>query len=184
MADRGPTTPAARQEAADDALTELYATHWVPLVRLAYVLVRDSARAEDVVQDAFVASYPRLARLREDGTALAYLRRAVVNGCRSGFRHRTVEHRYLAAAGAAADLPGRAVGESAEASAVRRADDLALLEVVHTLPARQREVVVLRYYADLSELQIADALGISSGSVKVHAHRAISTLRRVQGDPA
>ncbi len=182
MADRGLTTPAARQESADDALTELYATHWVPLVRLAYLLVRDSARAEDVVQDAFVASYPRLARLREDGTALAYLRRAVVNGCRTGFRHRAVENRYLATASAAADLPGRGVGESAEASAVQHADDLALLEAVHALPARQREILVLRYYADLSELQIAQALGISSGSVKTHAHRAINTLRRVQGD--
>ena len=60
-------------------------------------------------------------------------------------------------------------------------DDAALLDAVHRLPQRQREVVVLRYYSDLSEQQIADALGIAPGSVKAHAHRALTTLRTTLG---
>jgi RNA polymerase sigma-70 factor (sigma-E family) len=177
---RRPAEAVARQ-ASDDALTELYAAHWVSLVRLAALLLRDRGRAEEVAQDAFIAAYPRLARLREEGTALAYLRRSVVNGCRSGFRHKGVEERYLTAVKGSADAPGRSAGESAEAAALRRGEDAALLDAVHRLPLRQREVLVLRYYADLSEQQIADALDISPGSVKAHAHRAISTLRSTLG---
>jgi len=162
---------------ADEALTDLYAMHWAGLVRLGALLLRDRNRAEEVVQDAFVAAYPRLARLREEGTALAYLRRSVVNGCRSGFRHRAVEERYLASQVGSADALGRVTGESAETAVLRHDDDAAVLHAVHRLPQRQREVVVLRYYADLSERQIADALDISPGSVKAHAHRALTTLR-------
>ena len=76
---------------ADEALTDLYAMHWVGLVRLGALLLRDRSRAEEVVQDAFIAAYPRLARLREEGTALAYLRRSVVNGCRSALRRRRTD---------------------------------------------------------------------------------------------
>jgi RNA polymerase sigma-70 factor (sigma-E family) len=171
----------AGPRASDDALTDLYAAHWVGLVRLAALLLRDRSRAEEVVQDAFIAAYPRLARLREEGTALAYLRRSVVNGCRSGFRRHGVEERYLTSVKGSADAPGRASGDSAETTALRHHDDAALLEAVHRLPQRQREVVVLRYYADLSEQQIADALDIAAGSVKAHAHRALTTLRTTLG---
>ena len=191
MADPGPgaswpgaarrSSDASDRRAADDALTDLYAAHWVGLVRLAALLLRDRGRAEEVVQDAFIAAYPRLARLREEGTALAYLRRSVVNGCRSGFRRHGVEERYLTAVRGSADAPGRATGDSAETTALRHRDDAALLDAVHRLPQRQREVVVLRYYSDLSEQQIADALGIAAGSVKAHAHRALTTLRTTLG---
>lgn len=186
MADRRPratgaTTGDAARLAADDALTQLYAAHWVSLVRLAHLLVRDGGRAEEIVQDAFVSSYPRLARLREEGTALAYLRRAVVNGCRSSFRHRGVEQRYLANTGNRADATGRLTGESAETAVLRQVDDRVLLDTVHRLPQRQQEVLVLRYYSDLSEQQIADALDISTGSVKAHAHRGIAALRLALG---
>ena len=191
MADPGPgasvpgaarrPSEASERRAADDALTDLYAAHWVGLVRLAALLLRDRSRAEEVVQDAFVAAYPRLARLREEGTALAYLRRSVVNGCRSGFRRHGVEERYLTSVKGSADAPGRASGDSAETTALRHRDDAALLDAVHRLPQRQREVVVLRYYSDLSEQQIADALGIAPGSVKAHAHRALTTLRTALG---
>jgi RNA polymerase sigma-70 factor (sigma-E family) len=167
--------------AADDALTELYAMHWVGLVRLGALLLRDRDRAQEVVQEAFVAAYPRLPRLREEGTALAYLRRSVVNGCRSGYRHHAVEGRYLTAVAGSADALGRASAESAETVALRHDEDAAVLSAVYRLPPRQREVLVLRYYADLSERQIADALDISPGSVKAHAHRAITTLRSTLG---
>jgi RNA polymerase sigma factor (sigma-70 family) len=168
--------------AAEDALTDLYAMYWVGLVRLGALLLRDRDRAQEVVQDVFIAAYPRLVRLREDGTALAYLRRSVVNRCRSGYRHHAVEKRYLAAVAGSADAPGRAAGESAETVVARRDAGAALLESVHRLPPRQREVVVLRYYADLSERQIAEVLDISPGAVKAHAHRALATLRATLGD--
>jgi len=175
------TSDALSRQGSDEALTELYAAHWVALVRLGHLLLRDRSRAEEVVQDAFVAAYPRLARLREEGTALAYLRRSVVNGCRSGFRRHGVERRYLTSVTGSAEALGRTAGESAEVTALRRDADAALLEAVHRLPLRQREVVVLRYYGDLSEQQIADALDISPGSVKAHAHRALTTLRSALG---
>ncbi|MEP6650980.1 MAG: SigE family RNA polymerase sigma factor [Lapillicoccus sp.] len=172
---------ASSRRLSDEALTDLYAAHWVGLVRLGHLLLRDRSRAEEVVQDAFVSAYPRLARLREEGTALAYLRRSVVNGCRSGFRHRGVEERYLTSVAGSADALGRAAGESAETAALRRDEDAGLLDAVYRLPRRQREVVVLRYYSDLSEQQIAEALNISRGSVKAHAHRALTTLRSSLG---
>lgn len=162
---------------ADQTLTDLYAAHWAGLVRLAWLLVRDSARAEDVVQDAFISSYRRLPHLRAQGTALAYLRRAVVNGCRSGFRHEAVANRYLTSERGRPDLPGRLTVASAEAVAVQQDDAADLADAVHALPQRQREVLVLRYYADLTEQQIADALDISTGSVKTHASRALEALR-------
>ena len=86
---------ADRRTSADDTLAELYAAEWPGMVRLAYLLLRDPGRAEDVAQAAFVAAYPRLRSLRETGTARAYLRRSVVNGCRSAHRRRAVESRYL-----------------------------------------------------------------------------------------
>jgi RNA polymerase sigma-70 factor (sigma-E family) len=166
----------------DEALGELYAAHWVSLVRLASLLMRHGGGAEEIVQDAFVTAYPRLGRLRAEGTAQAYLRRSVVNGCRSRFRRRRVESHYLEAARAAADVRGRETQESAEATAARHDDEAHLLEAVRRLPQRQREVVVLRYYADLSEQQIAEALGISTGSVKTHASRALGVLRTSLGE--
>jgi RNA polymerase sigma-70 factor (sigma-E family) len=181
MAETGAPRAASSRPAADAALNDLYAAHWVGLVRLAHLLLRDRSRAEEVVQDVFVAAYPRLARLREEGNALAYLRRSVVNGCRSGFRHHGVEARYLTSVAGSADAPGRRSGESAETVAVRHDEDAALLQALHRLPPRQREVLVLRYYADLSERQIAEALDISPGSVKAHASRALTTLRSALG---
>jgi DNA-directed RNA polymerase specialized sigma24 family protein len=81
---------------ADDAITELYAAHWTGLVRLAWLLLRDDLAAEEVVQDAFIAVHRRWGTLRDPQAAAAYLRRSVVNGARSGLRHRGVEERYVA----------------------------------------------------------------------------------------
>ena len=109
-AGRGSSDALSRRR-SDEALTELYAAHWVGLVRLGHLLLRDRSRAEEVVQDAFIAAYPRLARLREEGTALAYLRRSVVNGCRSGFRRHGVEQRYLTSVAGSAEALGRTLAE-------------------------------------------------------------------------
>lgn len=190
MAERGDTSAVRRGGTAPDgvppldALTELYAAHWAALVRLAWLLVHDQALAQDVVQDVFVASAPRLAQLRERGTALAYLRRGVVNRATSTHRHRGVEGRWLRRAAGGVDAPGRRYVASAEAEVVARGDGRTLVAALQTLPLRQRQVVVLRYYCDLSEQQTAQTLGVSPGAVKSHAHRGLAALRDVLGGTA
>lgn len=161
----------------DDAIRELYAGHWNRLVRLAWLLLRDQLAAEDAVQDAFVSTHRSWASIRDSGRAVAYLQTSVVNACRSVQRHNVVVDRQNAREAAAADVPGRASLDSAETHALQAAERDAMIASLAALPTRQREVLVLRYYADLSEAQIADALDISPGSVKAHAHRGLNTLR-------
>ncbi len=156
---------------ADDAVTSLYAAHYRSLVRLSALLLGESGLAEEVVQDAFVAMHGKWGRLRDPDKAAAYLRQAVVNRSRSALRRRGVEerHRYLA------DDPG----PSAEVSALSTLQRDAVMTALRALPQRQREVLVLRYYADLSEAQIAATMGISQGAVKSHASRGMVALRNV-----
>lgn len=156
---------------ADDAVTELYVAHYRSLVRLAALLVRHSGEAEEIVQDAFVAMHDRWGRLRDPDKALAYLRQAVVNRARSSLRHHQVADRqspYLAAIG---EVP------SAEHSALASETRSHVMAALQTLPARQREVLVLRYYSQLTEAEIATTLGISRGAVKSHTWRGINALR-------
>ncbi|HET7014810.1 MAG TPA: SigE family RNA polymerase sigma factor [Streptosporangiaceae bacterium] len=156
---------------ADTAITELYGAHYRPLVRLAALLVHDVATAEEVVQDSFVALHAGLHRLRDNEKALAYLRAAVVNRSRSVLRHRVVVDRN--APKPAPDMP------SAELGALALIERSAVVAALRELPVRQREVVVLRFYADLSEAQIASSMGITRGAVKSHTSRAMSALRSV-----
>ena len=159
---------------ADAAVEQLYAAHWRQLVRLSVLLVHDQAAAEDVVQDAFVAMHGKWSRLRDPDKALAYLRQAVVNRSRSALRHRVVVERHVRASSACdVTVDGPNVG-GARRDAVR--------DALLRLSERQREVLVLRYYLDWSEAQIADALGISRGAVKAHAHRGSTALRELLGD--
>jgi RNA polymerase sigma-70 factor (sigma-E family) len=161
----------------DVAIGELYRAHWHRLVRLAWLLLRDQLAAEDVVQDAFVATHRRWASIRDGGRVVGYLHTAVVNGCRSVQRHNVVVDRVNTATAGAADAPGRETVSSAEAAALNATEHEAMMRALAGLPDRQREVLVLRYYADLSEAQIAAALDISPGAVKSHAHRGLMTLR-------
>ena len=154
---------------ADEALEQLYAAHWRSLVRLSVLLVRDQGTAEELVQDAFVAVHARWSRLRDPDLALAYLRQAVVNRSRSALRHRGVVERH-----AATLRPVDSRDPTPDTD--RRA---AVLDAMRTLPQRQREVLALRYYLDLSEAEIADALGISRGAVKSHASRGSAALRKL-----
>jgi RNA polymerase sigma factor (sigma-70 family) len=121
--------------------------------------------------------HSRWSRLRNQDLALAYLRRSVVNSSRSVLRHRTVQDRYLSAETRARTAHGTTEEPSAEARALDHATGELLLAALGRLPRRQREVLTLRYYLDLSEAQIADALSISTGSVKAHAHRGLIALR-------
>jgi len=162
----------------DVAIAELYQGHWHRLVRLAWLLLRDQLAAEDVVQDAFVATHRSWSAIRDDGRVVGYLQTAVVNGCRSVQRHNVVVDRQNVREAAAADAIGRGSHGSAETEALHTTERDAVLDALRTLPSRQREVLVLRYYSDLSEAQIAHALEISPGAVKTHAHRGLTALRR------
>ncbi len=152
----------------------LYSAHWRSMVRLALHLVDDVPTAEDIVQAAFIALYRNQARLRTPDAALAYVRQAVVNGSRSTLRHRTVVRRKLAVV---ADDPDGAQRAAFDAVGV----DIEMTAALRTLPARMREVLVLRYYSDLSEAQIGEVLGISAGTVKSTASRALDKLRTTLG---
>lgn len=159
---------------ADQAVRALYASHWVPLVRLAALLLRETSTAEEVVQDAFVALHRRWPTLADPRAAVGYLRTSVVNGCRSVQRHRQVEIRHR--------QPAAPEPAGPEELALAASRDREVVEALHKLPQRQREVLVLRYYSGASEAEIADALGISTGAVKSHAHRGIAALKTALAD--
>jgi RNA polymerase sigma-70 factor (sigma-E family) len=156
---------------ADEAVSQLFAAHYAGLVRLAALLVRNSGEAEEIVQDAYVGLHRRWRRLREPERAVGYLRQSVVNGARSAQRRNVVADRRAPTVATTQAEP------SAESHALAAETRLAVMNALHTLPERQREVLVLRYYSDLSEAAIADALGISRGAVKTHASRGIRALR-------
>jgi RNA polymerase sigma-70 factor (sigma-E family) len=163
--------PAASAWDADLLVTEIYHGEYKSLVRLAVLLVHDVPTAEEVVQDAFEAMHTAWRRLREKEKALSYLRQAVVNRSRSVLRHRTVVDRN--APKPAPDEP------SAEHGALALIERSAVIAALRTLPGRQREAVVLRYYADLSEADIAATMGISRGAVKSHTARAMAALKSI-----
>jgi RNA polymerase sigma-70 factor (sigma-E family) len=153
------------------AVTAIYTTHYRSLVRLAVLLVRDVATAEEVVQDSFIAMHAAWRRLRDTEKALSYLRQSVVNRSRSVLRHRVVVDKN--APKPAPDMP------SAEQGAISLLERSAVIAALRTLPPRQREALVLKYYADLSEAQIAASMGISRGAVKSHTARGVAALRVV-----
>jgi RNA polymerase sigma-70 factor (sigma-E family) len=156
---------------ADRVVTEIYHGEYKSLVRLAVLLVHDVPTAEEVVQDAFEAMHTAWRRLRDSEKALSYLRQAVVNKSRSVLRHRTVVDKN--APKPAPDEP------SAEQGALALIERSAVVAALRTLPDRQREAIVLRYYADLSEADIAATMGISRGAVKSHTARAMAALKSI-----
>ena len=156
---------------AEQAVTVLYSGHYGTFVRVAALLVRDVPTAEEVVQEAYVGLFRRWDRLRDPDAAVGYLRQAVVNGARSVLRRRgTAERAVEALAATPAPAPDPAAS---------LADRRAVIDALARLPERQREVLVLRYYADWSEADIAAALGISPGAVKSYASRGVQALRPV-----
>jgi len=159
--------PASRAESLVD---DLFRAHAVALVRVATLLLGDQPSAEDVVQDAFLGLYRGLRGLRDQSKALSYLRTSVVNGCRSVLRARKravlrrVQHEPPV--------------WSAESAAMAGEDHKAMLAAVARLPRRAREVLVLRYYLDLADPEIAAALGVSKATVSSTASRALAALAR------
>lgn len=137
------------------------------LLRFGHVLTGDQHRGEELVQSALVATFRRWRHLRQDEPH-AYVRRAMVNAHTSLWRR----HRRESPLPDGFDPVGGGPGPTAF-------DDVDLvLRALRVLPARQRTVMVLRYYDDLSEAEIAQALGCSAGTVKSQASRALRSLRR------
>lgn len=140
------------------------------LVRLGYLLLGERTAAEDVAQDVLEGMYRRWSTMREE-SPLAYARTSVVNRARSVGRRRAVARKcsFLFAMPDAAADPD---------------EDPWLWQLVQTLPRRQREVVVLRYWCDLTEVEIAQVLGVTRGTVKSSAHRALTRLAASLGEGA
>ena len=158
----------------DDALIDLYRVQRLPLLRLAVLLTDDRATAEDVVQDAFLALQRRWHAV-DPAAAAGYLRTSVLNGVRSLHRRRVVARRHLQAVGVE-DVP------PADLALLLTEDQREVVTALRTLPRRQREVLVLRYWSELSEAEIAEALGIARGTVKSSASRGLASLQNVLGD--
>jgi RNA polymerase sigma-70 factor (sigma-E family) len=152
-------------------LEDLYKQHRMRLVRLALLLVDEPSTAEDVVQEAFTGLHRNWKGLRDSQAAVGYLRTAVVNGSRSVLRRRKTARDYTP--------PHVANARSAESLAMLTAEHQAVVKALQQLPPRQREVLVLRYYGDLSEAEIAEATGISKGTVKSTASRALDALQKI-----
>jgi RNA polymerase sigma-70 factor (sigma-E family) len=154
----------------DEAITELFAVYHRRMVGLAMLLVDDLPTAEDVVQDAFLALHRRWSTLRDPQAALEYLRIAVLNGGRSQLRRRRRAPWSQLRDRTSTPTP------SAETAVAEHEEHDELIRQLAALPRRQQQVLVLRYYLDQSEAEIASTLAISSGSVKQHASRALATL--------
>jgi RNA polymerase sigma-70 factor (sigma-E family) len=151
-----------------DRLEALYLCHGPEALRLAYLLTGDRELAEDLAQEAFVRVARRLTGLRNADAVRWYLRRTVVNLANSHLRRRRVERAHMPA------LAGSVAGLSTVDVATRQA----VRDAIAQLTARQRTVVVLRYYEDLTDQQIASVLGCPVGSVKSALHRASAILRQ------
>jgi len=169
----GSNGPGARHDGGPDIIA-LFREHQAELVHLASLLLGSRAAAEDVVQDVFTRLCARDLLPRGDA-ALAYARTAVVNGCRSALRRRTLSRRVSARQEVLAlDL----THGSAEDEVLRAEERRALLLALSGLPRRRREVLVLRYWLSLTESEIASMLGISVGTVRSTAARGLAAVAR------
>jgi RNA polymerase sigma-70 factor (sigma-E family) len=155
---------------AEAAVTALYQAHALGLVRLAYVMLGDRAAAEDIVQEAFGGLYRRWDQLSDKQRALAYVRSSVLNGCRSAFRRRRIQ---------GTEAVHQPPGASAEATALLSEERREVMRALRQLPDRQREVLVLRFYLDEPEADIARLMGISRSTVRSTAHRGLTALGRL-----
>ncbi|MGW0752093.1 SigE family RNA polymerase sigma factor [Streptomyces sp. NPDC002587] len=152
-----------------DHLTETYRAHYRSLLGLAALLLDDTASCEDVVQEAFIRVHSARNRVRDRDKTLAYLRQTVVNLSRSALRRRILGLKLLSK-----PMPDMASAEEGAYDQLERDD---LIKAMRGLQRRQREVLVLRYFADMTEAQVAETLGVSLGSVKAYGSRGIAALR-------
>ena len=173
-----PHSPARERDLRDEpdaeaALTDLYRLHALRLIRLGYVMLGDRQAAEDVVQDAFAGLYRRWGRLADHAKAPQYLRSSVLNGCRSAIRRNRPGMEVL-------DFDPAVV--SAEADVLAGEQQRVLMRAIRRLPRRQREALVLRFYLDEPDAEIARLMGIRESTVRSTTHRALAALGRLLGD--
>ena len=168
----------------EQAIAAIFHEQHTPLVRLAALLGADDP--EDIVAESFYQLFRRWRRLRYPESAVAYLRSVVCNLTRMRIRHLQVARRHVARSKTDPTTPGAALDDGG-----LRDDQRELLDALTELPARQREALVLRYWLDLREAEIAKAMGISAGAVKSHTSRGTAALTRIlrqrqeeSGDPA
>jgi RNA polymerase sigma-70 factor (sigma-E family) len=161
----------------DDQVASLFSSEGAALVRMARLFTDDRTAAEDLVQEAFVRLIRSAERIREPDRAAAYLRSIVLNLARDhnrrglmSLRHRDAERLDT--------TPEPAVADRIEADAAQAA----ILDALRDLPRRQRDCLVLRFYLELSNPEIAEMLGISVNSVKTHARRGLDALRATIGE--
>lgn len=152
-------------------VASIFEDHRLRFLRMAVLLVGDQATAEDIVQDAFAGLQRKWADLRDEGKAVAYVRVAVVNGCRSVLRRRTVARRFVS--------PVEPPVWSAESDVILKEDRREVLRALHRLPRRRREVLVMRYYLDLDYAEIAQTLNIREVTVRTTVARALEALGRL-----
>ncbi|MFF8284178.1 SigE family RNA polymerase sigma factor [Streptomyces albus] len=169
LAQGGDTDEAMAPGTTVDHLTETYRAHYKSLLGLAALLLDDTASCEDVVQEAFIRVHSARKRVRDPEKTLAYLRQTVVNLSRSALRRRILGLKLLSK-----PMPDMA---SAEEGAYEQLERDQLIKAMRGLQRRQREVLVLRYFADMTEAQVAEVLGLSLGSVKAYGSRGIAALR-------
>ena len=155
---------------SDEEFTEFVQGAWAGLYRTAYLLVGDVGLAEDLVQSALAKTYVAWSSVRDVHAAPAYARTTLVNTAASWFRRRSWRN----------ELPTHTLPDSHQDE--DPSDRPAVLDALTQLPPRQRAVVVLRYYEDLSVADTAHALGCSEGTVKSQTSKALDTLRRLLGD--
>jgi RNA polymerase sigma-70 factor (sigma-E family) len=151
-------------------VTALYQEHSLGLVRLAFIMLGDTGSAEDVVQDAFLGLYRRWGGLSDTDNALPYVRSSVLNGCRTLLRRQAKRDRVVFTE---PDV------ESAEARALLGEEHREVLAAIRRLPDRQRAAVVLRFYLDMPEDQVADVMRISRGTVKSATSRGVAAVGRM-----
>jgi RNA polymerase sigma-70 factor (sigma-E family) len=169
--DGGDDDATDREMGASQAVTAIYERHALGLTRLAFLMLGDRQTAEDVVQEAFCGLYRAWDHMSDHARALGYVRSSVLNGSRSALRRSRRVPRAVAVEAAAA-----ASAEDAVLAGERQRETVAALR---RLPPRQREAVVLRYFADLPEQETAVAMGVSRGTVKSTTSRALAALARM-----
>jgi RNA polymerase sigma factor (sigma-70 family) len=150
---------------------QLFHGHFATMTRLAAMLGADDP--EDVAQEAFVRLHRRRRTLRDPHASIGYVRTTVVNLSRSRVRHLAVVRRNQPHPSPDA--------ESAERQAVRREDARELVVALGRLSTRHREALVLRYWLELNEAEMADAMGVSRGTVKAHVSRGLDALATIMG---
>lgn len=178
MSDPRPPTSMRRTSAiqpsalSDGDFDAMFRSMWDSQVRIAALLLHDLPAAEDAVQEAFAAVYRRWSTMRDLPGAQAYTRTAVINATRSAQRRAAVGWRFLSRTRAETTA-------AADAELLQSETDQALLSALARLSNSQREVLILRYYAGQSEIEISQTLNMPRGTVKSHASRGLTVLRKL-----